>query len=191
MEILRNKKTGKFLESAASVAAMMFFLLITSFACAGSHYLHPGTATTIAKSGEKKSSDTKNIKTEPEFFDLKTAPPNMKITDEKQKAYFNFMLSSINISNGDYKDAITNLKKVMAYDPNSAYLKKRMALLLNETKNPDLAIKYAEESLKINPDDLETKLLLADLYSMKGKTNWQLPSTKKPSPKSRTIRGYE
>jgi tetratricopeptide (TPR) repeat protein len=43
-----------------------------------------------------------------------------------------------------------------------------MALLLNEIRKPDQALKYAEESLKINPDDIGTKILIADLYSIKG-----------------------
>jgi hypothetical protein len=54
---------------------------------------------------------TESIQTDPEVIDLKYAKAPLKTPDDKQLAYINFILSTINISNGDYITAIENLKR--------------------------------------------------------------------------------
>ncbi len=171
MDINIYTRSNNFFPSVLSVTALLLFLLMTLFACAGNAYKVSKETISITASGaEQTASKPQKIIDDPELFDLGVEPyvPLMRTPDEKQQAYINYMLSSINISNGDYTAAIENLKKVMAYDTGSGYLKKRMALLLNEIRDPETALKYAQESLQINPDDIETKMLLADLYSMNG-----------------------
>ncbi len=165
MNRCRNNKTNNL---SGAVFALTFFILTALTGCTGTIYKTPSAAGPSATSGEEYVSDTGEIIPESEVFDLEPNIPGVQTTDEKQLAYMHYMLSTINISNGDYREAIENLKRVIAYDPGSGYLKKRMALLLNEVNNTGLALKYAEESLRINPDDIGTKLLLAELYGSKG-----------------------
>jgi tetratricopeptide (TPR) repeat protein len=168
MKNFSKNKTNSFFQSVIPVTTLAFSLFLSSFACAGSNHIKPAGDVHIAESDSKPSFETQIIQSEPEVFDLKFAPTTSGAPDEKQQSYINYMLSAINVWNGNFIKAIENLEKVMAYDPDSAYLKKRMALVLSEIKKYDLSLKYAEESLLINPDDIGTKILLADLYSMKG-----------------------
>ncbi|MBN2418880.1 MAG: tetratricopeptide repeat protein [Deltaproteobacteria bacterium] len=165
MIIFNKNKINGIIRYVIPITALS--LSLCSYACAGHKHATPQETATPNVPRTESSSDVPAI-FGPEIFDIEFASPVISLPDEKQQSYINYMLSTINISNGEFRKAIENLEKVMVYDPDSAYLKKRMALLLNEINKPELALKYAEESIKINPEDIGTKTLLADLYSITG-----------------------
>ena len=132
----RNSKNK---DSLRAVLVLIFFVFMVLSGCAGNAYTRPADSLHSDPVAEEHVSDARQIIPESEVFDLEPNIPGVNTTDKKQLAYMNYMLSTINISNGNYKEAIENLSKVIAYDPKSGYLKKRMALLLSEINNTDLA----------------------------------------------------
>jgi tetratricopeptide (TPR) repeat protein len=85
-----------------------------------------------------------------------------------QEMYLNFMLASLNIIRGDYKEAKDYLSKVIKNDPDSIYLTKKMAFVLQKLGDTQGAIKQAQKCLQIDPNDIESHLLLAELYFISG-----------------------
>lgn len=134
------------------------FLFISTFACASTTRI----AQVVNTEEINQPADTAPF-TEPE-----TGQPGRQIADNMQQVYRNYLLSSFNVLQGNYKDAVDSLKKVLEIDPESGFLNKKMAILMHQTKNTKEALRYAKKSISLAPEDTGTKLLLADLYAITG-----------------------
>jgi len=109
----------------------------------------------------------------PEITQMETPaiPGQQRISPQEkgiQEAYKNFTLASIAISRGRYKKAREYLSLAIAKDPGSIYLSRKMALLLKRLRDYRAALSYALKCLDLNSEDLNSRMLLGDLYSLMG-----------------------
>jgi len=98
-------------------------------------------------------------------------PAQQEISPQEQairQAYKNYALASIAISQGSYKKAREYLSIAIEEDPGSFYLSRKMALLLKMLKDYRAALGYALKCLDLDTEDLNSRMLLADLYSLMG-----------------------
>jgi len=136
---------------------MTFTLLLGAFSCVGI-YKKPSTVEPIVTLQEPELAVV-----EP---DTTISEPDSPEEDVKisREMYTNFILASLNIIRSNYKEAKDYLSAVIENDPDSLYLHKKMAILLQRMGNSEGAIKAAQRCLEIDPDDIESHLLLAELY---------------------------
>ncbi|MFC1533798.1 tetratricopeptide repeat protein [Thermodesulfobacteriota bacterium] len=97
--------------------------------------------------------------------------PPVKKEDIRQGVYSNFIMASLHIARGNYEEARTHLAKAVKNDPDSIYMNKKMAVLLQKLKDSEGALKYAQKCIEINPNDIGSHLLLAEIYSIAGDTD--------------------
>ncbi|MFC1868867.1 tetratricopeptide repeat protein [Thermodesulfobacteriota bacterium] len=88
--------------------------------------------------------------------------------DIRKDGYTNFILASLNIARGNYEEARNLLTMAVENDPDSIYLNKKMAILLQKLKDSEGALRYALKSVELDPNDIGSRLLLAELYSIAG-----------------------
>lgn len=94
------------------------------------------------------------------------AKPAEKILSKE--LYSDYFLASLGISRGDYKKAKPYLEKVYKNDPQSLYLNKKMAVLLEKLGDFKGAARYARRCVDIDPSDLTSHMLAAELAAMIG-----------------------
>jgi tetratricopeptide (TPR) repeat protein len=85
-----------------------------------------------------------------------------------REMYLNFILASLKIIHGDYKEAKDYLSEVIENDPDSIYLNKKMAVILEKLGDIKGAIKHAVKCLQTDPNDIGSHLLLAELFFISG-----------------------
>ena len=95
-----------------------------------------------------------------------SVPPEKK-EDIRQEVYSNFIQASLNMARGKYVEAREHLSIAVQHDPDSIYLNKKMAILLQKLEDTQGAIEYARKSVKLDPNDIGSHMLLAELYSIK------------------------
>lgn len=100
---------------------------------------------------------------------LSKEKPSQEKTDTLQEAYRYFSLASIALSEGNYKKARGYLSGAIENDPESTYLCKKMALVLKELNAYQEALVYALRSVDLDPGDVGSRVLLADVYTLMGK----------------------
>jgi len=105
------------------------------------------------------------VETDTTDSDTKSLEKDVRIDREM---YLNFILASLNIIRGDYTEAKDYLSEVIENDPDSIYLNNKMAIILEKLGDTNGAIKHALKCLQIDPNDIGSHLLLAELYFISG-----------------------
>lgn len=82
--------------------------------------------------------------------------------------YYDYFRASLYISQGNYKKAKDHLEKVYKSDPDSLYLNKKMAVLAQRLGDLKDALRFAQECVNIDSEDLHSHMLLAELSAMNG-----------------------
>ena len=105
-----------------------------------------------------------------------SAEPEDSGTKEKPKTfsreiYSYYFRASLFISQGNYKKAKEYLDKVYDNDPGSLYLNKKMAVLAQRLGDFKSAVKFARECVKIDQEDMNSHMLLAELSAINGDSN--------------------
>ena len=88
-----------------------------------------------------------------------------KKKDNILEAYNNFLLSSIAMSQGQFKKARKYLSNAIENDRKSPYLHRKMATLLLMLKDYKNALAHALICIDFNPEDIRNRMLLADIYT--------------------------
>ena len=94
-----------------------------------------------------------------------------QVEEELEKGpglYTDFTLASLFIQRNEYKKALEHLTKAIELDPESIFLNRKMALLLQNMNDPDTAMKYAKKAIALDQKDIGAHLILADIYSTIG-----------------------
>jgi len=89
----------------------------------------------------------------------------LKLSREMYSTYFH---ASLYISQRNYKKAKEYLEKVYNNDPGSLYLNKKMSILMEKLGDFKGALKFARECVKLDPKDMNSHMLLAELAAMNG-----------------------
>ena len=94
--------------------------------------------------------------------------PGPQKADNVQEAYKNFAMASIAMSHGNAQDARKYLAGAIEKDPGSAYLCRKMAVLLKSLKDYHGALEYALKCTALEPQNVGGLILLADIYVLMG-----------------------
>jgi len=116
--------------------------------------------------------------------------PVMK-KDQTQQAYQDFTKASIALSRGNYGDARKYLESAIREDPQSAYLNRKMGLLLKEFRKYPEALAYARKGVALEPESITGITLLGDLYALTGNDDLAIEQYQKIldlDPKTQRIR---
>ena len=106
-------------------------------------------------------------KDSPDDFIEAHAAPDTPL-DNRQDAYEKFMSASIAMYSGRFNEARDLMTIAIANDPESPFLNGRMAMLLKRLKQYSDASLYAKKCVEIDPDVVQYRILLADIYSLLG-----------------------
>lgn len=128
----------------------IIMLFIIFFSCAG---IGPKSQA-MEQSPISDVSDATEVDEEPVSLDYET--------------YSDYFRASIYISRGEYKKAKEYLEKVYDNDTGSLYLNKKMAVLLENLGDFKGAVEFARECVRIDPEDLGSHMLLAELAAING-----------------------
>jgi tetratricopeptide (TPR) repeat protein len=79
-------------------------------------------------------------------------------------AAFHYSLSILSALNENLEEAIREMEKARRRDPSSPYLAKEIASLYMEKGEPGKALAICKKNLEEHPDDIDTLLLLGELY---------------------------
>jgi tetratricopeptide (TPR) repeat protein len=91
---------------------------------------------------------------------LKTTPSyGQSLIHQSNNAYYYFTEAEIQRSEGNLEKTIILLKRAIAMDPESVYLKREIATVYLQNKEDQNAIKMLEEILKTHPDDVKSLIL--------------------------------
>ena len=109
-----------------------------------------------------------------------TRPP-MPSWDETEKdgiqeAFTHFAFASLAAIEGNYQESIGYLRKALEQDPLSGYLHGKMALVLKNMKAYDDALIHALKSIELEPENPGNRIILADIYALKGQNDLALQS---------------
>jgi len=88
--------------------------------------------------------------------------------DQQQQAYHNFTMASIALTRGNSQEARKYLDAAIEADPDSAFLHQRMALLLKDLREFDLALDHARRAAELDATDVRSMTLVGDLYALSG-----------------------
>ncbi len=88
-----------------------------------------------------------------------------KVLDKnKNESEAQFLKAHLSMRDGDYNTAISNYQSILGRAPNSARIRKYLAVAFSLNKNDALAKETLRKVLKKNPKDLQAVTLLARLY---------------------------
>ena len=90
------------------------------------------------------------------------APPASSKTSAD--ATYHYSLGVLLRLDGKIEEAINELKKAVAADPDSSYLTTELVSLYAEQGDLNQAISLGEEMLSKNPDNIELHLIMGGLY---------------------------
>ncbi|MFH0844041.1 MAG: tetratricopeptide repeat protein [Pseudomonadota bacterium] len=112
------------------------------------------------------------IKTKPSDLKSEKSPPTKEEFPEKRdrlkQAYSKFILASIHTLKGDNEKARQYLLEAISEDPDSFYLNKKMALLLQDMKDYNDALLYAQKCIDLDSKDIESRMIIAEIYGLLG-----------------------
>jgi tetratricopeptide (TPR) repeat protein len=94
--------------------------------------------------------------------------------DKGQEAYRHFILASLAIHDGHFSEARKHLSRAISADPNSTYLRKKMAAVLKRLKDYPGALVHARKCLELDVKDHDCQTILADLYTLRGQDDHAL-----------------
>ena len=89
-----------------------------------------------------------------------------KEIDPIQMAYKYYVYASISLFNGDISSAKKWLLDALKMDPESEYLNKKMAVILEHMREYEGAIGYMKRCVELNPSNIHYRIMLADLYGL-------------------------
>jgi tetratricopeptide (TPR) repeat protein len=87
------------------------------------------------------------------------------VMDVQKETYSSFIMASIYISRGEFEEAKEYLSIAVHNNPDSIYLNKKMAVLMHKLNNTKEAFRYAHRCVEIDPNDISSHVLLAELYA--------------------------
>lgn len=129
-------------------------------------------------------------KDSPDVFIEAHAAPDTPL-DNRQDAYEKFMSASIAMYSGRFNEARNLMTIAIANDPESPFLNGRMAMLLKRLKQYNEASLYAKKCVELDTDNVQYRILLADIYSLLGQDALaaeQYAESMKLDPKNERIR---
>lgn len=85
--------------------------------------------------------------------------------DALQYAYQNYALACMAILDGDYGQGEIHLKEALKSDEHSLYLLMKLSHVLLQQGKGEEALRFAQKAIGIDPEDMDTKKLLAGIYS--------------------------
>ncbi|MBW2169869.1 MAG: tetratricopeptide repeat protein, partial [Deltaproteobacteria bacterium] len=89
-----------------------------------------------------------------------------KQEDTVLEGYTYFTLASIAIGQGNYEEAQKYLSMAIEKDPESPYLKRKMALLMKKQKKYQASLDYAQRAMALEPENVGNLILLADIHAL-------------------------
>ncbi len=98
----------------------------------------------------------------------KEAEPREPI-DIIQEAYQNFMFAAVAMNRGDIEAAEKFLSLAVENDPDSLFLRSKMAQILKGLKQYREAVIHALKCVELDPENIKYRILLADLYALMGR----------------------
>jgi tetratricopeptide (TPR) repeat protein len=101
-------------------------------------------------------------------------PAPKKEKDELSKAYAEFTMAVMALSDRQYERARGYLANAIERDPESVYLNHTMALVLKKLKRYQEAILFAKKCVQLDEKDIRHRVLLADLYTLAGEDDLSL-----------------
>ena len=101
-------------------------------------------------------------------------PVPKKKQDEISKAYTDFTMAMLALSDRQYEKARNYLAKAIEKDPESVYLNRTMALVLKKLRHYAQAATYAKKCVELDGGNVRHHILLADLYTLAGKDDLAL-----------------
>lgn len=88
---------------------------------------------------------------------------------DKDKAIALTYLGMISDDRGDYKKAVEYYSRALTYDKNNADIYKNLSISYRHLKDFDKALKYAKEAYTLNPKDINSRILIGNIYFETGK----------------------
>ncbi|MEJ2024920.1 MAG: hypothetical protein P8Y00_07870, partial [Deltaproteobacteria bacterium] len=95
-------------------------------------------------------------------------PAPKQETDALSKAYTDFTMAVLALSDHQYPKAKEYLAKAIEKDPDSIHLNRTMALVLKKLKEYQKATLYAKKCVELDGKNLRHRIMLADLYTLTG-----------------------
>jgi tetratricopeptide (TPR) repeat protein len=83
---------------------------------------------------------------------------------ENKEAVIYFGSGTQSLMNAQYTDALTNLLKANAIEPNNPIILTNLGMAYYFKEEKETAVKYLEKSIKLDPDNSDAKLNLASIY---------------------------
>lgn len=90
------------------------------------------------------------------------ASKTKEISDKQALIYFGSGTQSL--MNAQYTDALTNLMKANAIEPNNPIIFTNLGMAYYFKEERETAIKYLEKAIKLDPENSDAKLNLASIY---------------------------
>ena len=99
-----------------------------------------------------------------------TQPVEAPLTEEQKeaKALGHFLKSRVALTAGDYAAALRELRDAVRHDPDSTFLRLRLASLAVRQGEVAEALEHSRVVVEREPDHLDARLLLAGLLSSTG-----------------------
>lgn len=91
--------------------------------------------------------------------------PAFSFPKKNKKVYGSYLKAITYFDNGRFEESLRELKKVKKLDPESAFIRLKLAFLLVKLEKFDQAEKELKSAQKLDPNDLEASLGLIFLYS--------------------------
>jgi tetratricopeptide (TPR) repeat protein len=85
--------------------------------------------------------------------------------EDRAVSYYHYTLAKLFEDNGDFLKALSEMKLALKYNPNSSAVNVEMAIVLEKTNNTREAIEYAEEAIRLDPQNPDPHWVLASIYS--------------------------
>ena len=96
-------------------------------------------------------------------------PGTPVVLSPEDKALGYFLKSQVALNDGDYATALTELEQAVKNDPDSPFLRLRLATLAVRQGKLAEALEHCKKVVASEPDNVDAQLLLAGLLSSSGK----------------------
>ena len=87
----------------------------------------------------------------------------------KEQALSSFLKSHVALTRGDYDTALEALAEAVERDPDTSFIRFRLATLYVRMGQPDIALEHCRIVAQQEPDNLEAQMFLAGLLSSTGR----------------------
>src|SRR5215831_1094402 len=95
----------------------------------------------------------------------------MNDSRDRTEAYYHFSLGLQARLTGDTETSLAEYRKAQKLDAGSSAIRVETAKLLRESGRVDEAVTEAKEAVRLDKDNAEAHLLLAELYQMRAEGN--------------------